>query len=102
MRYTDTKKMICKYCMDHKQNVAKGNMSVPDHKKPIRALVEEDGPQEASVSYVCTACKYSFKRKKSVPVTSCPYCGKSGKIELKSATSASSIIKDSMDKRFEF
>jgi DNA-directed RNA polymerase subunit RPC12/RpoP len=101
MRYVDTKKMVCRHCLDRNKDVKKGKISEDERKKPIRALVEEE-EQEKVVSYNCTACKYSFKRKESVNVTTCPYCGKSGKVEMQKKNAASSIIKDSMDKRYDF
>lgn len=36
---------------------------------------------DEAVTFICTSCKYRFKRKKSWNEKLCPYCGKEGNIE---------------------
>ncbi|MFH0876098.1 MAG: hypothetical protein V1859_09245 [archaeon] len=93
MRYTQSNKLVCKNCLN-KANPNKAQM--PETKEQKLASREEN------VEYVCSKCKYSFKRKASAAVGACPYCGRAGTLELKSNQGAANLIDESMDKRYDF
>ena len=104
----DGEHMICKDCWTRKAGV-KGATSVLGKKsdventpyEPPKSQVKKTEKSEKMIKYICTSCKYKFQRKADQDVHKCPYCGKES-IVLDSALGADNIIKQSMDKKFEW
>ena len=95
--------LICKYCL----NKTAPPSVHPEPKQMINPVknegysmpkrrVESSQVIDKMVEYKCGNCGYSFKRKSSADVSTCPYCGKSEQLQMKSAKSADSLINDSM------
>ncbi|MFH2020069.1 MAG: hypothetical protein ABIJ34_01535 [archaeon] len=74
--------VTCVYCMGKKQ-------------RGVTEPVKAEKSQEEQTAYMCGNCKYQFKRKKSLVIKVCPYCGKEGKVFLKANISAEHILNDS-------
>lgn len=100
----DGEHMICVDC-------AKKGASISSE-IPLRKVVEntpfhggkvkkETVKSEKMIKYICTNCKYTFSRKESQNVEKCPYCGKH-KIVRDDRLDAEKLIKESMDKKFDW
>jgi hypothetical protein len=102
----DGEHMICKECYTKKAG-ARGAQS-PFSKKPVENAPYE-GPKktaakpqiEKMIRYICQGCKYKFSRKASQQVGKCPYCGKEN-ILVDSSLGAEKMLKESMDKKFDW
>ncbi len=81
-------KIVCKFCLGEKHE-----------EKP---MAKAAAPPEEQTSYVCNSCTYRFKRKKSLVITACPYCGKEGTLTVKKDENASDLIKESLDRKYDF
>ena len=46
------------------------------------------------VKYKCKNCRYEFTRNSRVPITHCPYCSKTGTLEMLKGDFASKILDD--------
>jgi DNA-directed RNA polymerase subunit RPC12/RpoP len=107
MRYAALNRMICKTCMEKGRNPPindpvsskKSKFSTFEPKKDINSPKEDI--KEPIVEYVCSGCHYTFKRKKSANVFSCPYCNAEGTLELKSGKTADHFIKESTGERYD-
>jgi len=91
IRFTSSNRMSCVYCQGIKQREI----------KPVTKIVEEK-PKEEMADYICGACSYSFKRKKSVKFNFCPYCNKEGTVSLKKTTGAKDILEESTSDKYDF
>jgi len=94
--------MICVDCYK-RSSPAKSAMSISEKAAEINASKSSKKTTEKSepmVKYLCSSCKYKFSRKKSQEVTKCPYCGKSN-IMLDNALGADTLLKESVNKKFE-
>ncbi len=93
IRFTGQNRYSCVYCLGLKT-------------RAILSTVKETKQQEAAkedmVSYHCTACNYSFKRRKGFEFKSCPYCNKEGTVVMKKSEDAGKLLKESTDKSFDF
>ncbi len=92
IRFTGTNKFECVYCLGIKTRQI----------EPVQHKKVEEKPKEEIVEYTCGNCNYSFKRKKSALITSCPYCNKEGTLAVKKSHDASKLLKESMDKNYDF
>ncbi|NTV24111.1 MAG: hypothetical protein HGA85_07135 [Nanoarchaeota archaeon] len=90
IRLSPNSKIVCLYCLGQKATIEPKQ----EAKKPV--------VNEEMLEYTCGACKYSFKRKKSFVLTSCPYCGKNDSLSQKKSGDASNILKDSMSRQYDF
>lgn len=96
--------LICKYCLSKNTTPQASAVKQPKPMEPVKNTEFAMRPQKVVSNptidtvneYKCGKCGYSFKRKKSADVTSCPYCGVEGKLQMKTAKSANSLINDSM------
>lgn len=96
--------LICKYCLN-KNPPSSVHAEVKPTIMPAvkntgydlpKRKVESNPETEGYNEYKCNKCGYSFKRKKTIDVTKCPYCGKSEQLQMKTNKSANSLIDDSM------
>ncbi|MDD5178272.1 MAG: hypothetical protein PHT54_03270 [Candidatus Nanoarchaeia archaeon] len=55
--------------------------------------------KEEYLEYLCRNCRYQFKRKKSISVVCCPYCGKKT-IEERGFNSAQKLLDESSERMF--
>ncbi|MDD5254102.1 MAG: hypothetical protein PHG05_03285 [Candidatus Nanoarchaeia archaeon] len=55
-------------------------------------------PREKEIEYICNSCLYPFKRKESINVTVCPYCGKRNSVEPKSLRSAQALLDEAIER----
>ncbi len=92
IRFSAGNKLSCVYCLGMKTRDIEAAVPEPKGKKP----------KEDTVEYVCSACNYSFKRKKKFVVASCPYCNKENTTTVKRTQDADKLVKDSMDRRYDF
>jgi len=90
IRFSSSNRLECVYCLGIKQSNVKG-----EQKPDIKPVAEQ-------ISYQCTSCNYSFKRKKSASIASCPYCNKENTLTIKKMQDASAILNQSLDRKYEF
>ena len=93
IRYSASDKLICVYCLGTKK---------PEIISIDREIKKGSGEKEQFTEYQCGKCSYTFKRNKSFIVESCPYCGKPGTLTKKSKLKADNILKDSLDRRYDY
>jgi predicted RNA-binding Zn-ribbon protein involved in translation (DUF1610 family) len=102
----DGENMICMDCFKKNAGVKSatsifGKKSVenaPYEPPKSKAKVEKS---EKMMKYICTSCKYKFSRKASQEVHKCPYCGKTN-IVLDNALGAENLLKDSLNKKYDW
>jgi DNA-directed RNA polymerase subunit RPC12/RpoP len=104
----DGQHMICNDCWKRKQGARSATSSNVFGKKDVENTpyepsksVKKVEKSEKMIKYVCTSCKYKFSRKQSQEVAKCPYCGKQTIIQ-DSQLGADKMIKDSLDKKYEW
>ena len=90
IRFSGGSKLECVYCLGIKQGGEK-----PGQEK-------EEKPKEKMIEYLCTSCNYSFKRKRSADISRCPYCSKENTLTLKSSQSANKLLRESLDRKYDF
>ncbi len=88
----DSKNLMCRNCLERKP-VQKQEMIVSETKKNKQ---EEPTFKE----YFCKECKYNFKRAKHISMSTCPYCGASGRLMVKGSTAK--IIADASKMKEDF
>ena len=96
--------LVCKYCLNKtappsvhneiKQNVTPVKNTGYDIPKKVIAQLNKLVNEKMN-EYKCYKCGYSFKRKASLDVSKCPYCGSEKDLQMKSSKSADSLIEDS-------
>lgn len=94
--------MICVDCYKSGSQV-KSSMSITEKANELvssKNLRKGTEKSELMIKYLCPNCKYKFSRKKSQEVHKCPYCGRTN-IMLDNALGADTLIKESMNKKFE-
>ncbi|MGV8087175.1 MAG: hypothetical protein ACP5N1_06100 [Candidatus Woesearchaeota archaeon] len=99
---TTGENMVCVDCYK-KGSQTKSSMSIAEKASEIALSKQPRKSNEKSepmVKYLCPNCKYKFSRKKSQEVRKCPYCGKTN-IMLDNALGADTILKESVNKKFE-
>jgi rRNA maturation endonuclease Nob1 len=78
------KEYICRDCYDLQESAIKN--TVPTKETFIK--------KSSDIGYVCTRCKYKFKRYNlNDPRKKCPFCGREGSVER--VKSANEILKES-------
>ena len=92
IRLLPDSQITCVYCLGKKTKAAE--MTSGTAQKPAK--------KEEFVEYMCTGCKYQFKRKKNLVVRLCPYCGKAEKVVAKTSVSADKILSDDDDLGINF
>ena len=89
------KSLVCRNCLERKpQQKETSQAKVATESKAQKQ--EEQGIKE----YFCKECKYNFSRAKHIIVSTCPYCGSSGKIMNKGSTAR--IIADASKMKEDF
>lgn len=101
-RSSNNNDLICKYCLN--KNVTPSNVHTEIIHNPSQVKNtgytlpknrETTKVNEKIIEYKCKKCGYSFKRKESVNVNKCPYCGSEKDLQMKSSKSANSLIEES-------
>jgi DNA-directed RNA polymerase subunit RPC12/RpoP len=88
IRLLPDSQITCVFCLGKK-----AKDEAPAMKTPVKQEMTE---------YMCSNCKYQFKRKKGMVVKVCPYCGKPDKVVAKKSLSADKILNDDDDLGINF
>ncbi len=102
MRYTALNRMICKNCMEKGKTTVANEIILPkkttnssfDLKKETKTQPKNEA-KEPMIEYICKECHYTFKRKKSAIIKTCPYCNAEESLDVKSGKTADNILKES-------
>jgi DNA-directed RNA polymerase subunit RPC12/RpoP len=89
----DGKNLICRNCLERKPIQKQEQTKVESTK-----IKRQEEP--AFKEYFCKECKYNFKRAKHISMSTCPYCGASGKLMIKGSTAK--IIADASKMKEDF
>lgn len=91
IKYDEDKSLICTDCLSKKQKLVK------------KELVSEKPEEQEEINFICVSCRFKFSVKKGSPkVLKCPYCSKTKIMIVKKYKDENDLIKDSMDKRFDY
>ncbi len=89
---SDKMNLICRNCLERK----------PQKQEQTKVESTKVKKQEEHIfkDYFCKKCKYNFKRAKHISISTCPYCGASGKLMIKGSTAK--IIADASKMKEDF
>ena len=91
IRYDTDHSLICVECLGKKQSL---------EKKQVKAEKPED---TGVINFICVSCRFKFSVRKGSPKeVKCPYCGKTKLMLVKKYKDENDLIKDAMDKRFDY
>ena len=92
VKYDENKSLICVDCLKKKQKLEKKEK-----------LKSEKPEEQEPINFICVSCRFKFSVKKGSQKTiKCPYCGKTKLMLVKKYKDENDLIKDSMDRRFDY